>query len=255
MGMNMHMIGTMYAPSDKITLSAMFILLSNSMDHVTFQGGMGTNVLGGFTTKSSGFGDIKIVGMYKLSDVFHINFGVSIPTGSIEEEDQVLAPNNMEPTLRLPYPMQIGSGTWDILPGITFSKRYEKLAWGSQLSATLRLGENDNEFSYGNKLAVTTWGSYLIKKWLSTSVRLNFESLGEVDGIDPSIIAPVQTANPAFNGGSRLDGLIGANIIGQSGFVKNQRLAIEYGMPLLQDLNGPQLKIQSVLMLGWQYSF
>jgi len=255
MTMNMHMVGAMYAVSDKLTLMGMTMFLSNEMDHVTYQGGMGTAVLGEFTTEASGIGDTKITALYKLADRMNINLGVSIPTGSIEEEDQVLAPNGMEPTLRLPYPMQLGSGTFDLLPGITYANRSDQFGWGAQLSGIVRLGENDNEFSYGNKFGATTWGSYLITKWMTASLRLDYMNLGKIDGIDPDIVAPVQTANPDFQGGNRLDALIGLNLIGQSGFVENMRIAAEFGLPVYQDLNGPQLETLSVLTLGYQYAF
>ena len=255
MTMNMHMIGAMYAPSDKLTLMAMGMYLTSSMDHVTYQGGMGNTVLGNFTTESSGIGDTKITALYQLTDALHANLGISIPTGSIEEEDQVLTPMNMQPTLRLPYPMQIGSGTWDLLPALTYVKRLDKIGYGAQLASVIRLGENDNDFAYGNKVDFTMWGSYLLTNWLSGSVRALYSNLGEVDGADPEIVAPVQTANPDFLGGTRIDALIGLNAIGQTGFVKNQRLALEYGLPVLQDLNGPQLKTTSTFTIGWQYAF
>ncbi|MGB3151885.1 MAG: transporter, partial [Maribacter sp.] len=39
MPMNMHMLGSMYAPSDKLTLLAMINIVSMEMDHVTRMGG------------------------------------------------------------------------------------------------------------------------------------------------------------------------------------------------------------------------
>lgn len=255
MTMDMHMFGVMYAPSDNVTLMGMAMVLNNTMDHITFQGGMGTNRLGEFTTDSGGFGDLKLAALVRLTDHLHLNAGISLPTGSIEEEDQVLTPLNAEPILRLPYPMQIGSGTWDLLPGITYANNSDNFGWGSQLSAVLRLGENDNDFAYGGQFQATVWGSYLFTNWLSTSLRFKYTSIGEIDGIDSGIVAPVQTANPDFQGGNRVDGSIGFNIIGTGGFVKNQRLAAEFAVPFLQDLNGPQLETPWVLTLGWQYAF
>jgi len=255
MTMNMHMVGVMYAPSDKITLMAMFNYLSSSMDHVTYQGGVGNAELGGFTTESSGLGDTRFTVMFKINETVHFNLGVSMPTGSIEEEDQVLTPMNMQPTLRLPYPMQIGSGTWDLLPTATYFKKQDNVSYGAQISGVIRMGENENNFTYGNRVDLTAWGSYLLIDWLSSSIRLNYSALGSIDGLDPEIIAPVQTANPDFQGGNRLDALFGLNLIGQSGFVKNQRLAAEFGIPIYQDLNGPQLKVSNLLTLGWQYAF
>ncbi|MEM6906637.1 MAG: transporter, partial [Pseudomonadota bacterium] len=96
MTMQMHMLGAMYAPTDWLTLMAMGMYVDKSMDHLTFQGGMGTTVLGTFETNSSGFGDTRVGGLIRLYDDethhLHFNAGLSIPTGSIEETDQVLAP-------------------------------------------------------------------------------------------------------------------------------------------------------------------
>lgn len=54
MTMRMHMLGAMYAPSERITLMAMVPYLEKEMDHVTFQGAAGTTQLGTFTTETSG---------------------------------------------------------------------------------------------------------------------------------------------------------------------------------------------------------
>lgn len=254
MNMNMHMIGAMYAPTDQLTIMGMSSILSYSMDHVTYQGGMGSTVLGEFETKSSGFGDTRIVLLYQLAKGFHANLGVSLPTGALDNEDEVLAPNGMMPTLRLPYPMQVGSGTFDILPALTYTKEFEIASFGIQANGNIRLGENENDYTLGNQFQLTSWGSYVLLPWLSSSLRLAYVSIGEIDGIDPDIVAPVQTANPDFQGGNRLDALLGINLIGQNGFIRNHRLAMEFGLPVWQDLNGPQLQISSILTLGWQYA-
>ncbi|MEM7730934.1 MAG: transporter, partial [Pseudomonadota bacterium] len=123
MSMNMHMVGAMYAPTDWLTLMAMGSYVTKDMDHITFMGPAGTTRLGTFTTNSSGFGDTKLGGLVRLYEDethhLHANIGFSLPTGSITETDRVLAPTGMRPTLRLPYAMQLGSGTFDLLPGLT----------------------------------------------------------------------------------------------------------------------------------------
>ncbi len=253
--MNMHMFGAMYAPSDKVTLMVMAMYLNSDMDHIAFQGGMGTNRLGEFTTASSGFGDTKLSALIRLTEHVHATVGVSVPTGTIENDDDVLTPMNMTSTLRLPYPMQIGSGTLDFLPALTYVNHSEKFSWGTQASVVLRLGENENDFRYGHQLNANIWSSYVLTKWLSSSLRLASYNIGEIEGQDPMIVAPVQTANPEFQGGSRIDLGIGLNVIGQGGWLQHQRLAAEFALPVYQDLNGPQLMTNNVLTLGWQYAF
>jgi len=104
-------------------------------------------------------------------------------------------------------------------------------------------------------LDVSAWASYRISSWLSTSIRPTLSTVGQIKGQDDDIMLPVQTAHPAFQGGETISLALGMNVIGQTGFVKNQRVALEYGMPIYQNLNGPQMKTTSVLTLGWQYAF
>ena len=259
MSMDMHMLGAMYAPTDWLTLMAMTNFIENNMNHITYRGGMGTNVLGNFITQTRGLGDTRIVGLFKLlkkaNHQVNFNAGVSIPTGSLTEQDDILTPLNTEPMVRVPYPMQIGSGTYDLLPGITYTGFRNKIAWGAQLSGVVRLGKNDSEYAFGNKVMGTAWGSYRIQKWISTSLRVAYEQTGKVDGIDPQIMAPVQTANPEFLGGQRADVALGVNLLGIEGFTKNMRLAAEFALPVYQNLNGPQLETDYVLTLGVQYAF
>jgi hypothetical protein len=75
-----------------------------------------------------------------------------------------------------------------------------------------------------------------------------------IDGSDPRIGGPVQTADPANQGGDRIDLAFGANLAGR-GIVDGHRLAFEAVRPLYQDLNGPHLETDLILTLGWQYTF
>ena len=256
---DMHMFGIMFAPTDWLTLMGMGSYQRKEMDHITFQGMMGTTRLGEFTTKSSGVGDTRLVGMFGLYDDnmhhAHLNLGISFPTGSIDETDDVLAPTGMRPILTLPYPMQLGSGTYDFLPGVTYTGKHARLGWGAQYAGTVRLGDNDAGYALGDQHELTAWGSYLWNNAFSTSLRFKGRTLGKIDGMDPRITAPVQTADPNAQGGDRIDISLGFNLAGQSGFLRGHRIAFEIGTPIYQDLNGPQLETDLFFMVGWQFAF
>ncbi|MCA1778117.1 MAG: hypothetical protein LC637_01670, partial [Xanthomonadaceae bacterium] len=66
MTMDMHMFGFMYAPADWVTMMVMGNYIEKEMDHITFAGGMGTQRLGTFTTRSSGLGDSSISALVRL---------------------------------------------------------------------------------------------------------------------------------------------------------------------------------------------
>lgn len=260
MTMDMHMFGAMYAPTDDLTLYGMANYIRKEMDHLTFQGGMGSNVLGGFTTVAEGMGDTKIGGSYRLhtdkTHHLHVSLGVSLPTGSTTKSDQILAPNGATPSPRLPYPMQLGSGTFDLTPGVTYTGQAGNFSWGAQYRGEIRLEDENNEgYALGDKHAVTSWIGYRFAPWVSGSFRVDVMTQDSIDGIDPQIVAPVQTADPDNHGGERVDLLWGVNFLAPHGSLKGHRFAVEFGLPVYQNLNGPQLETDWLLTAGWQYAF
>lgn len=261
MSTDMQMMGAMYGLTDRITLSAMLPYLDKNMDHITFKGPVGTTRLGRFSTSSSGVGDFSfgsIIGLYDRKTANgeqHLNLllGLSAPTGSITEMGRILTPMGGTPLVRLPYAMQLGSGTWDLLPGIVYTARSGNLSFGGQYRGTIRLeDENAEGYAWGDKHLVTGWAQYQWAPWVSNSLRLAYQDMGDISGIDPNIVGPVQTANPDFFGGDRLDLLFGVNLIGQSGAICGHRLAAEFGVPVYQRLNGPQLETDYTFTVGWQ---
>lgn len=265
MTMDMHMFAGMYGLTDRITLMGMVNYVTNEMDHVVFSGGVladdltNDDIIGAFTTKSDGFGDTTITALIDWLETdlvrTHLTLGVSLPTGSTEETDDVLAPNGTTPTLRLPYPMQLGSGTFDPILAYTVNGQAGQIGYGVQTKAILRLYDNGDDYKLGDEYAVSVWGSYAFSNALSASVRGAFDSKGKVDGFDENIVAPVQTANPNFQGGERLDLALGVNWAGQTGTLRGHRLGAEVSAPVYQNLNGPQLKTELAFTLGWQYAF
>ena len=259
MTMDMHMVGAMYAPSDRVTLMAMASYVTKEMDHVSFAGPAGTVRRGNFTTKSRGIGDTTLSALVGLGDWgmhhLHLNAGVSLPTGSIDEEDDILTPLGTRPRARLPYSMQNGSGTFDLLPGLTYTAHRAKLSWGAQYNGAIRLGENDADYSLGDRHQVTGWAGYRFVPTVSASVRLSAETMGQVDGRDIRIAGPVQTADPDNYGGERLTAALGLNYVGQSGVMRGHRLALEVGLPVYEDLNGPQMAHDYHVTLGYQKAF
>ena len=251
MPMRMHMLGAMYAPSDRLTLMAMVPWVSMDMEHRTRPGGT-------FTTEASGLGDIQVGGMLELfnrdRNAAHVNFGVSVPTGSIDERDETPMSNGEE--VRLPYPMQIGSGTVDLLSGLTYLGQSERLSWGAQGMSTVRLGENDNGYTFGNRVMATAWGAWRWAEPLSSSLRIEGQGWGDVEGADP-VLNPmmVPTADPELRAGQRVELLLGTNFEVMQGQLKGQRLAVEFGLPVYQSLDGPQLETDWTLTAGWQYAF
>ncbi len=247
MTMQMHMFGGMYALTDNLTIMAMLPLVKKDMDHVTRMGVR-------FTTRSEGLGDIKLSGLYTLKNwnrqQIHLNTGISLPSGDIDERDDTPAMANAQ----LPYPMQLGSGSWDLLPGLTYSGQNDVFSWGAQALGTIRLNDNDNDYRLGNRLELTGWGSKKITPALNVSLRFKGVVWADINGKDPKLNPlMVPTADTSLQGGKRLDVFAGLNFSPSSGITKGHRLAIEVGVPVYEDLDGPQMSTQWMLSAGWQY--
>lgn len=268
MEMDMHMLGLMYAPTDKLTLMAMVNLIDMNMDHqirngiVMMNPNINSNV---FTTASDGFGDTVVAGIYELShqdgQTWLLNLGVSLPTGSIDEED-IVPPVSTTSTSQLPFPMQLGSGTYDLLPGLTYTRLNEKTSWGAQAKATLRLGTNDNGYTRGDRIELQAWHSWVVNHHMSVSTRVSLQDRGDYDGLDERQVLPlfnpmagantVPTVNPELRGGSQADFAVGINTIWGDA---EHRLAAEIAYPVWHDLDGPQLATDLTVSLGYQLAF
>ena len=249
MDMEMHMIGVMYALSDKVTLMAMVPSTSISMDHRINMNGVE------FTTETSGIGDVKLAVTYGLvvkpgSDLL-VNFAVNAPTGSIDETDDIPVMANAH----LPYPMQLGSGTWDFTPGLTYVQTYDDWSWGAQGLYTIRTGDNDNGYTLGDKFDATAWAAKQATKSTSVSFRLKLSDWDNIDGADTKLLPmpTVPTKDPELRAGTRVDALVGVNFVPAG--LNSLRLAVEVGVPVYQKLDGPQLETDMVFTLGAQYTF
>lgn len=259
MSMTMHMIGGMYAPSDDLTLMLMVPVIDNEMDlNMRMPMGVGMTMDTPFTTETDGLGDIKVGGLYRVAKKDRsnllLNFSLSVPTGSIDEKDETVM--SMGNKVHLPYPMQLGSGTYDLIPGITYTASEPAYSWGGQAKVTIRLGENDNDYTLGNRFMATAWYARPCANTLSWSARLAYEQWGNIDGIDsklnPMMINTVPTADPKLRGGERLDAAVGVNWIIPGAYTN--RLALELVKPVYQHLDGPQMEMDYSLVLGWQVS-
>ncbi|MEM6783210.1 MAG: transporter [Bacteroidota bacterium] len=255
MPMQMHMIGVMVAPTDRLTLMAMVPLVTMSMDHRTRMGGA-------FTTEAGGLGDLGLAALVVLAwperQRLHANLGVRLPTGSVGEQDVTPASAPNETTL--PYPMQTGSGTVDLQPGLTYLGQADRLSWGAQAMGTIRLGENSSAYRLGNVLDVTAWGGVQATDWLGGSLRLAASTWGDVSGANPAYAMgvtnrTVPTVFADLRAGTRFDLGIGANVLVPRGPLHDLRLAAEFELPVYQSLDGPQLETDWTLTLGAQYAF
>lgn len=261
MTMDMLMLGGMYASSDKTTWVLMLPYIENNMDMVMrMDMNMGMPSMGSMpmpqtsdmdmSMESKGLGDIKAGALHNIYDnnghKLHVNLSLSLPTGSIDEKND---DNNV-----MAYRMQLGSGTYDLLPGITYAAQNDFMSWGAQAMATIRTGTNKRDYTLGNRYKLQGWLQKPIFQHVSLTARLAYEKWHNIDGEDKDLsmmkmMSPI--ADPKLQGGSLATVGFGANVTLPAG----NRLAFEYTTELEQDLNGPQLGFDDALTFAWQLAF
>lgn len=264
MDMQMHMLMCMYGVSDRLTVMGMFNYMSNSMNMTMMPSamanmpGMGMDPIMPTVSKSSGLGDTKLYALYNVLGMCNrrlvIGGGINIPTGNVNAKGATM----MGYRQTLPYNMQLGSGTFGLLPVVTYIKQYRGLSIGSQAKATINLGVNSREYALGNQYGVTGWIAYEWLKWVSFSTRFEFSHTDKIYGYDPDIALFMNNdpgANTKNYGGQTATILAGLNLYTPKGRLKGNRLSVEMGAPFYQNLNGIQSSQRFVLYAGWSIAF
>ena len=199
-----------------------------------------------FIIETEGVGDIAVSANYSWNDVgeglWGLSLGLTLPTGSIDElGDTPRAPGDQE----LPYTMQLGSGTYDFPIELSYHNT------GSHdfylgLSGNIRSGYNSRNYRLGNNFTLRGRYQMELSSTLRTYAELGFRYSGTIKGQDDSLLVnapfpyPASITNPKLYGGKRIDAGLGLSWT----FVKDSTFNIEIGMPIYENLNGPQPKEQ-----------
>jgi len=286
MNMHMHMLDIMYAPTNWLNLMLMPQFMDMDMNMRGLPGvtpapnAVADHLHGGHAT--GGVGD---TGMYALFKLFqgaghniNMGLGVTAPTGDVDiklrrmhgQGDDTGTHNGF-----IHYGMQLGSGTWDFKPSLTYTGQVNEWSWGAQASGTKRLEDrNQSGFAFGDVFQSTAWGSYSVFNWLSASVRGIYTVQGAVkgsfnpisgtcslnhgnNGVPCSDINPKEGTmdQPKNYGGRYWDVGLGLNATIPSGSLAGNTLSVEWLQPVEDDVNGYQLERSGTLNATWSYGF
>ncbi len=259
MTMDMHMLMVMYGVTDDFTLMAMIPYWSITMDHQTRMGME-------FTAESSGLADIKVTGQYALFNLndrhrFIVRGTVNVPTGSTEQKG--ITPMSKGQPVTLPYPMQLGSGSFDVLPSFGYFGYGGDWAWSAQTTGIFRLHENSHDYRLGDQSKVSAEVLYTRSNWLIPAVRIDGYTWGDVRGSNPELptmpngMFMVPTADPGLRGGKRIDLSLNLTLHVPRGLLEGTALSLEFTRPVYQNLEGPQLEtdygFSSYLEWSWYF--
>ncbi len=250
MTMDMQMLMIMYGVTDRLTLMGMGNYLSTTMNMVMNMG-MGKGNSTQAPMRTSGFSDTELRGIYKINEQFNGSIGVSLPTGDIRQEIEMMGKK-----FRAPYDMQLGSGTVDLKPALTYSAVSDDALWnwGGQAGYSYHLGRNDAGYSLGDTLKLTSWLQRAMGP-TATWLRLSYTNTARISGQDSEIAGSLKYADApdaeTMNyGGELINAYLGAS------YTKGSfSFGVEAGVPLYQYVNGLQMATTWNLTAAVQYMF
>jgi hypothetical protein len=248
---------------------------------------MDMTMLDGFTGNSMGgmhggavpnhqTGGIGDTGLYALFKLFerpgqHINLslGGTAPTGDVNIKlRKTQATTLASPDVPIHYGMQLGSGTWDFKPSLTYTGEREQFIWGAQVTGTKRLeSRNESNYALGDIFQSSVWGGYQWTNWLSSTVRGVYTAQGAIRGeylpvANPFVPNTLLTLNhigpsdkPANYGGQFVDLGLGVNVTIPSGTFAGNTVKFEWLQPVHTNYNGYQLDRDYSLAVTWGVGF
>jgi len=277
--MNMHMLDLMYAPTDWLSLMLMpqWMDMDMTMTQIGEFNPTGGHAAHGNTThghQTGGIGDTGVYALFKLLDQpgHHINLSIggTAPTGdvNIKLRKNSVTVNGLR-NVPLHYGMQLGSGTWDFKPSLTYTGEADQFSWGAQVTGTKRLeSRNSANFAFGDIFQGSIWGGLQWTDWLATTVRGVYTTQGTIRGeylpvYYPNIVPPrefkpvhVGPFDKTSNYGGRFWDLgLGININIPHGTFAGNNLKFEWLQPIYTDYNGYQLDRDYALNFTWSYGF
>ncbi|SER70777.1 Protein of unknown function [Nitrosomonas sp. Nm51] len=261
MDMRMHMLDIMYAPTRWLNLMLMPRFMDMEMNLRELDGRLPAPAeehkhFGGHATGV--IGDTLIVSLFKLYEKtghrLHAGLGISAPTGKSDLQFRRVFKIDGG---SVHFGMQLGSGTWDFVPSLTYTGDYNRWSWGAQVSGVKRM-ENRNESGYrlGDQFQATSWGGYGLTRWLTASVRGVYTLQDRIHGDFNSFNARIGPMDfPKNYGGQFWNVGFGVNAVIPDGRFAGHHFGFEWLQPVHTDVNGFQLDRKGALTASWSYRF
>ena len=244
MDMYMSNVSAGYAFSDRFFVGMMGMYMEKDMEMIRRGGrrssmnsqGLGDTML---MTKTLLYADDYLIPTSQVS----LLLGVSIPTGSIDQDDtgQIL-----------PYSMQLGSGTFDPFIGVLYEGSSSPFWWGANASYLARAYENYKSYNLGDEYRLDLYGMYQLRHNLVGELQIKGKYVGDLEGEaqeieqdgdghmngNPNMAFMSNLYDPDNYGGSTVDLTTGV----QWQPFRNHILNAQFSVPLFQNLHGTQME-------------
>jgi len=252
-----HILNISYAVNNLYFLTLGLPYIKQSTAHVSTVPNYGR-----FTIESAGVGDITLAAsrLFRPSGkhLLTANAGVTLPVGAINKVGDTPRAAGNQP---LPYTMQIGSGTYDLIPSLTYLSTHQGVDWGVGGFAKVRLGRNERGYRLGNRYQMIGWAQGKWYKWVYPSLKVKATYWQRITGEDEALNVPgsfpypANVTDPSMFGGKKLTLQFGTqfNLPGES--LQGSKIQFEFALPVYQNLNGPQAEEDFNFSLALNHRF
>jgi hypothetical protein len=225
MEMEMHMLGAHYYLNKNWSLMVMSSYQIKQMKMITRMGRRKVK------SSSQGVGDTTLSLNYDLQlknkSQFVFTGGASIPTGSIQKKDN---------SVQLPYGMQMGTGSYGLIAGVSFQKSLGRFNFYTAGEFTSYLNENSESYTFGLQSKFDGQVSYAVNHYFSFLVGFHNKISDPLSSEEDTISNMSSAYSPSNQHGSRSHYSLGIETIHNG-----VRGALSYFKPLNDDLAGIQI--------------
>lgn len=200
----------------------------------------------------SDVGDATVMGLYRLytdreirpSSSLTLGFGVKTPTGSFTTM-------NSKNTAYVHAHMQPGTGSWDPLLSLLYTKMMDQLLL--QADATYQhTTRNRRGYEFGDSVAAGLSGKYAIIREFNVTAGLTYLHVGQASDKDDNYTNLASIMDDQRNtGGNSLWFSPGIQLLP----IVNSMLDLKVQVPLWERVNGTQLVSSYRVLLGLSHSF
>jgi hypothetical protein len=205
-----------------------------------------------FFNETSGISDIQADALW---DVYHqgayrahLHTGVIIPTGAVDARGDFGPASDVQ----LPYDMQIGSGSWAVVPGATAQVMNNMGSVGVQIRGVFPVADNSRGWRPGARIEGALWAGYRFNDFVSVSGGFRAMQQGAIKGFDIELETLRDPGDLALSTKTKkVEMPLGMNLRIPGGALAGQRLSIEAVWTVHEETDGPLLKDDWALNLGW----
>ncbi len=230
-----------YQASPKWTLMTFLPYIKNTVETIYEPVPGGANLK--LTDNVDGIGDLRLMAMnlfhFSGKNIALYDIGFTLPTGLTDRKFPSVTSGQ-----GASYNMQPGSGTVDVVGGLTYSHlTTAKWTQNARAQYTVRTGSTAKGYSLGDELQASASTKYQVLSFLNTGLQFNHKNRGRVHGKDTRYERFNNWQNPGVASGDGHQYYHGPQIsYDLTALAKaeyrtktQQTFALELGVPLWQD--------------------